>query len=806
VKIRRWVGLLLIAVALVTSGCSDFVDADQLHASPESRATLTPDHPVGQTFVARHGGLNGVELWLDPGFGSEGELRLHLRAEPDAEEDLATATFPVTAVTAPDFYRFSFSPLRNSHGGYYYAFVEMEGTGEINVGTGPGDAYLDGALYRDHEPQDAQSRFRLAYDPRWMAVDLAGASVRGLGLLGVAGLLYVVPGWALLAWLWPEELSWAEKLGAAAGVSLALYPLLLLWTDLVGLHLGPLYAWLPVLAGTTALIWRYRDWRPQKVWASLKGWARSDALWPDLTLLIVIGLVFGVRLLVVRTLDAPMWGDSYQHTMIAQLLVDNGGLFDSWEPYASLRSLTYHFGFHAAMASLHWLTKMTTVQTVLWGAQVLNGLAVLVLYPLAVRISGTRWAGTGAVLVAGLLSPMPMRYVNWGRYTQLAGQVVLPAAVLISWRSFEARDRDWRLIALTWVTVGGLALTHYRVLIFYVAFVVAWIALSLGRVRWRHALDRAFWMGAGSAVLFLPWFARILGGRILANLGRQLTTTPDRVSSFTQQYNAIGNLTNYMGPAIWLLAAVALAVALWHRTRGVLLVATWFFLLFIATNPSLLRLPGSGVISNFALFIAAYVPIGLLLGNLLGASIEQIRWQRPGPAIATVGIVVASLWGVRERLQDVRPTEHALVTHPDLRAMRWIQENTPKDSRFLVNSFFAYGDSAIVGSDAGWWMPLLAKRANTVPPLNYGTEKGAFPAYREWVNEVAAQVQKAGIEDPETTTLLQEHGVTHVYVGQQQGKVNHSGSQVLRAETMIQSERYRPAYHQDRVWVFEVDP
>jgi hypothetical protein len=792
-------------VALVTSGCSDFVDSDQLQASPDSQVTLNRDQPVGQTFVARHGGLDGVELWLDPGSGSEGELQLHLRAEPDAEEDLATATLPLAAVTAPGFYRFSFSPLRNSHGGYYYAFVDMAGTGAVDVSMGPGDVYLDGALYRDQEPRDAQTRFRLIYDPGWMAVDLAGAAIRGLGLLGVAGLLYVVPGGALLAWLGPKRLSWAERLGLAAGVSLALYPLLFLWTDLVGLHLGSLYAWIPVGCGLGALVWRYRDWPPREGWESLKGWCRSDALWSDLALLVVTGLVFGVRLLVVRTLDAPMWGDSYQHTMIAQLLVDNGGLFESWEPYAALRSFTYHFGFHTAMATLHWLTKMTMAETVLWGAQVLNGLAVLALYPLAVRVSKSHWAGIGAVLVTGLLSPMPMRYVNWGRYTQLAGQVVLPAALLISWRAFEAGDRDWRLITLAGLAVGGLALTHYRVLIFYVVFVVAWVALSPGRVRWRQGLDRVFWVGAGSAALFLPWFVRIFGGRIVANFGHQLTTAPDQVSSFTEQYNAIGSLTNYMGPALWLLAAVGVAVGLWRRKHGVLLLVTWVFLLFIATNPQLLRLPGSGAISNFALFIAAYVPAGLLLGDLLAAGMEQAGRHRVENVVAVIAVTIVGVWGMRERMGDVRPPEHAMVTRPDSRAMAWIRENTPEDSRFLVNSFFAYGGSVVVGADGGWWTPLLAERGNTVPPLNYGTEQGNRPGYREWVNEMTAQIQTAGIGDPETAALLKERDITHVYVGQQQGRVNYGGPHVLDPRVMVESERYDPVYHVDRVWVFEVE-
>lgn len=802
---RYWIGPLVTILLLFASGCSDLVDKDQARTDGGIEAVLDPIHTVGQTFVARHGGLHGIAIWLEAQPSSRGELEFHLRVDPETEQDLITATLPLAEVKTPGFYRISFSPLRDSHSRYYYGFLKMEGSGRVEVGTGPGGAYLDGALYSDHQPQNAQMSFRLAYAPRWVLWELGQASVHGLGLLAVSGLLYVLPGWALLAWLWPARLSWAETLGISAGVSLAVYPILLLWTDLVGLHLGSLYAWLPVVGGIAVLIWRYRAWRPRAGWKSVEQWLHSHAFWPDVTLLVVMGIVFAVRLIVVRTLDAPMWGDSYQHTMITQLLVDNGGLFDSWEPYAPLTSFTYHFGFHSAMAALHWLTAMAMHKAILWGSQVLNGLAVVALYPLGLRISGNRWGGVGAVLVAGLLCPMPMTYVNWGRYTQLAGQVILPAAVLISWRAFESQNRNWHLTALSWLTVGGLALTHYRVLIFYVVFVMAWAALSLSRKIWHQTMTQVIAVNGGAVLLFLPWFIHISGGGILRNFRRQLSTAPSQASTFTQQYNAIGDLTRYMGPALWLLLIAAVALGLWRRKRDVLLVATWWFLLFIATNPGLLRLPGSGAITNFALFVAIYILAGVLIGYAGDVVMSSLRSWRPAGFLALLLVVGIGLRGAEARIGDVRTASHAMITRPDLRAMAWIQENTPEDARFLVNSFSAYGGSVVVGSDGGWWLPLLAHRANTVPPLNYGTEQGQDPRYRELVNEVTAQIKQVEIDSPTMLKLLKERGVTYVYIGQQQGRVNYGGPHVLDPEAMKRSEPYWPVYHHDRVWVFEID-
>ena len=82
------------------------------------------------------------------------------------------------------------------------------------------------------------------------------------------------------------------------------------------------------------------------------------ALGPISRLVGAVLLVMAVRLLVVRTLEAPSWGDSVQHAVIAQLLKDHGGLFNSWEPYAPYRTLTVQFGFSVAVAMLSWVTRI----------------------------------------------------------------------------------------------------------------------------------------------------------------------------------------------------------------------------------------------------------------------------------------------------------------------------------------------------------------------------------------------------------------------------------------------------------------
>jgi hypothetical protein len=842
---RRLIVLLLL---FGLSACAPFVKDGQ----PDTASTniiLQDGQTVGQTLLARDRGLQGIEIYLGQETPGSGEIQLHLRSDPQSSADLAVSALAVQSITAPGWVRFTFPPQNDSRQKDYYLHLKIKGHGSVRVETAPGDTYLEGALYQNKSPLDAQMTFRLVYNPGQLFLGLLAQVGSWLGILGIAIFLFILPGWALLALLWPDwdALAWGERLGLAGGLSLALYPLLFLWTDMIGLRLGPLYAWLPALAGLSVILWLYSAGRKSKVEGSALSLSKdhrsefvSRILHPvlhitfhDITLLLILALIFLTRFWVIRSLDVPMWGDSYQHTMIAQLLVDNGGLFNSWQPYAELQTFTYHFGFHTAIAAFHWISGLDLPQSVLWTGQILNVLAVLALYPLATRVGGNRWAGLGAVLVAGLLSPMPMYYVNWGRYTQLAGQVILPGAIYLAWATLEAKPHriespaltegsiwsKWRRIpfdagrmALTWMILGGLALTHYRVLIFAVLFFAAFFILRARRDSWRLLFVRTFWMGIGAGLLFLPWFIHTFAGRILLIFATKLSTPAAAVSTWAQEYNAIGDLSSYLPALLWLLLPVSIIWGLWQREKGVALITLWWFLILVAANPQWLRLPGEGALTNFAVFIAAYIPAGVLAGYLLGQvigyklKVESARKSLVLALLVSVSVFVVGIWGARARLNDLQVVSSVLATRPDIRAAEWIQENTPQDARFLVNSFFAYNDSAIVGSDGGWWLPLLAQRQTTLPPLTYSSERGPRPDYVGWINALAGEIQNKGIAHPNVLAFLRARGITYVYIGQRQGRVNYGGPYVLEPEQLLASPNFRLVYRQDRVWIFKTVP
>jgi hypothetical protein len=686
--------------------------------------------------------------------------------------------------------------------------LEVKGEGRVIVGTTHGSAYLDGALYLNGTPSDAQLAFRPIYALERLILGIALEIGGWVKWLSIGILLFLLPGWALLSLIWPRSspLTGPEKLALACGLSLAFYPILFLWTDLFNVHLGYWYAWMPVLVSLIIVLWKNRPGKLRQGTGSWSGWRHSEAFWPNLTLLLIASFILGTRFYVIRALDVPLWGDSYHHTMIAQLLVDHQGLFRSWQPYADLTSFTYHFGFHSAVAAFHWVSGLNLPRATLWTGQILNGMAVLSIYPLAVRLGGNRWAGVGAVIVAGLLSPMPMFYVNWGRYTQLAGQAILPVVVFFVWTFFEKRTLNWKLLILICLSLGGLALTHYRILMVALLFLVPIVFFSPWKGQARFNILSFLAIGSGTAILFLPWLVNIIPGKIMAVFARQWTTPAAQVSVWTREYNAIGDLTLYLPAWLWLVLFLSIGWGLWRREKGTALIGGWWFLVLLAANPHWLFLPGQGSLSNFAVFIAAYIPAGILIGAALGWLLGKAAATGKGGQIllAMVFIVGLGLWGSRYRIADLQVASHALVTRPDLRAFEWIRQNCPPQSKFLVNSFFAYGDTVVVGSDGGWWIPLVAKRETTLPPINYGSEEGGVKNYREYVNGLWTEIGRNGLTDGSLMPLLRKRKITHVYLGQQQGGVNYTGPLTIDPQTLLQSPFFRPIYHQDRVWIFEV--
>ena len=533
---------------------------------------------------------------------------------------------------------------------------------------------------------------------------------------------------------------------------------------------------------------------------------------PDFFYLILIAALIVTRLLPIRNMVAPAWGDSVHHTLIVQLILDHGGLFQSWVPYAPLSTFSYHFGFHAALANWAWLSGADAAHAVLVGGQIINVLAALALYPLAMRMGGeNRWAGVVTVLVAGLLSQMPAYYVNWGRYTQLAGQTILPGLLWAFdvWWTERPRPKP-RLLLLILLLGAGLALTHYRIAALAACAGLAWALWA----RWQHRRNGREWLqrtllGAGAALLIgfvvLPWGLTVRASRLtyVAGVVAERGLDPEAAG---RDLAAWGAVDGYYTRLLWIGAIGALLWALIRKPKLASILLLWASLTFALTNPYLLHLPGSGLVNNFTLVIGAYLPIALALGWAAGEITDLLAATTPGRLVIGVLLVALMVYGARQQLQIVDPS-FQMVTPADEKAFAWIDQHVATDAHFLVNGFLAYADSTVVGSDAGWWLPYYTRRSSTVPPILYLFERLEAGNDRQAIRQLVLDIRASDGEPMQLQRLLCQNNITHIYLGDHQGQVGYGAAPLVPESWLTHNADFRLLHQQGQaqVWAFARD-
>ncbi|MDW8292645.1 MAG: hypothetical protein RML84_06055 [Anaerolineae bacterium] len=773
------------------------MDSDQPVVSPSHAVILKPEQTVGQTFVAQHGGLNGIELWLEPSPDAEGILTLRLREDFNAQTDLAIATALVKLGSSSGFYRFSWAADTWSHSAYRYAFVSYQGRGEVKIGANSGDSYIHGAAYLNHQPASAlQLTFRLTYDLLGMVVDLSWASIKAFGLLLLVAATYILPGYAFLTWIYPETgLPLPGRIALSLGASIAVYPLLIFWSSVLGWQLGIWSAGLPILVSILALVLKIhkRD-STQSIKARLQTWYQSEAFLPDLSLGFVLLATLATRLLVMRTLPVPLGSDSYHHSLVTQLLVENSGLFSNWGRYAPLQSFTYHFGFHTSAAVWHWLTRLPPHESVFFVGQTFNGLAALALYPVAFLLYPSRWSGTVATLMAGLLLPMPAFYINWGRYPQITGQIILATLVTHAWLFSQERklNRRIRIVFVLALVFAGLLLTHYRVSAFFVLFLLSlWVVESMRQRRAKGdgvLLVIVFLFGI---LLTLPWWTRVLDGMLDDWVGRHFFAVLRQRYGFWIEFNRLRDLDQVMHPLLWLTFVLGIGYALWARNSLSAVFGVWFILLLLLTNPEWVGLPGGGMVGRNNLAISAYAGATPFQSLLIVSLVERFPCRRLLGVLLTAVSLALAVLGVPRQLGIVERGS-IFVTSPDLRAMEWMNQNLPRGSKVFAEPTLLV-DEVVVGSDAGWWLPLLTHHKSNIPPLTYLIERAHDSNFQQEIADSARKWSSAA----SPAKFLRDLGFEYVYVGQR-----ISDDHLLRSR--ISTGDFETVYARDRVIIAKV--
>mgnify|MGYP007061387913 FL=1 len=618
-------------------------------------------------------------------------------------------------------------------------------------------------------------------------------------IVGIA--LFLFPGYALLVLLAPcKNWDFVERLCAASGLSIIVAPFLLYGSTYIGTKLTPLSLVIILLLMACVCIW---DW-----WRRVIAWRRAEKKATPLGSWLLLGifvLTLGTRIWIVRDVTYPLWTDSYHHTIITELIADLGKIPSSYRPYVPVDYFTYHFGFHTLSAYFHWLSGIPVPRSVVLVGQILNALVVPTGYVLIRRLFEKRSTGVIAALVTGLLSHMPTFFVNWGRYPQLTGQILLPVLMAFTLDVVNGEKPCKRKLLLLGIGIAGLFLVHIRVFLFYcmfaaLVFIFQWVALwrSHQSARMRSLFLKPVYLGVIMLIVLLPWLWRFLQGYGAAVIQEvQQGYQPQRDYFYfrwqTQYLTDLG-----MRLDLLLLAGLGIVWGFFKHEKRVYLIFAWVCMLFCAANSYLLNI--TPLISNVIVIIALYLPCAVLIDyvvtelayvirNLVQTRLALRRFLRHATAIAFVGLCV---WGMIYQTKLLAP-ENNFVYAEDMQAMHWIQANIPDDALFYVSVHF-WTPIVAHGLDAGYWLSYLTGRETIMPSEVYSSDGN--PEYIAFINNRARDLLEA--ETPEALwQIMAKYGVTHVYIGYRKTYLN---SDFLLGAP----EYFEPLYALHGVWIFEL--
>jgi hypothetical protein len=164
------------------------------------------------------------------------------------------------------------------------------------------------------------------------------------------------------------------------------------------------------------------------------------------------------------------------------------------------------------------------------------------------------------------------------------------------------------------------------------------------------------------------------------------------------------------------------------------------------------------------------------------------------------------VWGGYNQVQIPDAQKHSLVLKQDLAAMEFIKSELPEDSQFLAEAMTVPSEYSIMGNDAGWWIPFYTLRQNNVPPrYAFLNEIPISPDYNQRMVTLVRTIELFPIPSLESKKLLCSEGITHLYIGQQQGQVSFGNDPLFTDDQLKDSPMFSLQFKKANVRIYQFD-
>ena len=598
-------------------------------------------------------------------------------------------------------------------------------------------------------------------------------------------LLFCSPGYNLVAWFSIQRpYDVAQKAVLSFCLSLSLWAVLLAWFQ--AFHL-PIASWVIVLFFLINGLFVLKKFFLRLF--SVQNMPPGLFRWESCLIYLIFLLIIGTGLWSLRNVVAAPGSDGYHHTLITRMIMDQGAIPNDYLPYAPLVSFTYHYAFHAAAAAISILGSLDPVKAIPIFGQVLMAFSAWSVYFFTKEVTDNRKAALVAAIFAGLISVFPAYLINWGRFTQITGMVLLPvflASVLQFHPSFDRRGQ----LFITALLAAGIALAHYRIT--SMAAIGLLILLPASRLFkkgqtlfFKKLIIFLIKITLVSLLLGLPWIIHLIKAESIgfpANLGVPGPT-----------YFSLSRLGEsvLLYPTNWVFLASAVFPVLfgfWKKDRVIIGLSVWSGFLLLLSR----WYPLSMMLDTISVVIFLSFPFSVMAGWAWTVGLDLTKGKRLGNLVLIILLLIFTGQGVLSKSSIVDP-QAPYVLPEDLVATDWIKANIPESAYFMVNTFhWDFNPNYVVGSDAGYWLPLLAQRRTITLPMTYAMERLKQKGYSERLVEV--DHLKGDLTTERAHRILEEEGVTHVFIGGRGGPI--------RAEQLLATPAYRLLYQKKNAYVF----
>jgi hypothetical protein len=515
-------------------------------------------------------------------------------------------------------------------------------------------------------------------------------------------------------------------------------------------------------------------------------------MWEVFLVLALISSLF-INTYAVRHMVVGLGSDSNHHTLITQLIIWNKGLPNNYSPaYPEIITFNYHFGFHTLAAVLSLLSGWEPRLIVLVLAPILISLSGLAAAYFAWKVFRSEAAMSIAGIIPSLIGVFPTAMLEWGRYPQTLGLIILSVFLAEYINVQDDSVSDKRKIFLISILASGLSLTHYRVTIMGIMAVMVWEIFNLWRIKQnlQSLKPRLLFNGFISlAVIFFvwPWFLKVYLNQFVGYPAQYSAPAESFFSILRLGTTALEYPTNGI-----LISAFALcgAWAIFKRDK----LGSWIFIwmLLLLVSSWLTRGLKYTTIDPVTVISSSYLPVAMMIGWGV-YNLGKVKYFIDMKILLQSMFLLACLWGAFHMNGLLNVPTAAYVKPEDLEAVNWIKQNTPEDACFMINTYrFEFSTNFIIGSDAGGWLPVLAQRCVVTYPMTSNIERFDHPNALEKVVRIHAL--RGELSSSNTIEILKKYDVSYVYVKQdenQNSMINY-----------LESGYYELLFNFDNVYIY----